>query len=321
MNRFATALVATLGGAMVGPATGATWPDHPLRLVVPFPAGGPTDIIARVVSQAMTRTLGQPIVIENRGGAGGVIGADFVARSAPDGYTFALANAGSLAILPSLQKMPYRPTEDLKPVTLVAKVPELLVVPESLPVGNLGEFLALARSKPGALNYASTGTGATPHLAAELLKSAAKIDVVHVPFSGAAPAVTELLAGRVQMMFADIPVLLPHVRAGKLRALAIGSAKRSPLLPDVPTFIEQGLPAVEADNWYGFVTAGATPDAVQSRLVAAAVAAIQDAEVSKTLAAQGVDLVGGPPEQFTAYIRSETAKWGGVVRAAGVKLE
>ena len=316
--RLAIALLATLAAA---PALAQTWPERPIRLIVPFPAGGPTDIIARVVTQHMAETLGQTIVIENRGGAGGVTGTDAVARSAPDGYTFVLSNAGSLAILPSLQKMPYRPTVDLRPVTLVAKVPELLVVPASLPVKNLAEFLALARAKPGALNYASTGVGAMPHLAAELLKSAAKIDVVHVPFTGAAPAVSDLLPGRVQMMFADIPILLPHVQAGTLRALAIGSASRSPLLPEVATFVEQGLPGVEADNWYGFAMAAATPAPILEKMHAAAMKALRAPEIVKILGAQGVNLPGGTPEEFTAFILAESAKWGEVVRVSGAKME
>lgn len=303
------------------PAHAQSFPDRPLKLIVPFPAGGPTDIIARVISQSMGETLGQTIVIENKGGAGGVTGTDFVAKSAPDGYTFVLSNAGSLAIGPSIQKMPYRPTVDLKPLTLVAKVPELLVVPESTPAKTLAEFVALAKAKPGGLNYASTGIGAVPHLAAELLKSAGKLDIVHVPFSGAAPAVNELVAGRVQMMFADIPVLLQHVQAGKLRALAIGSAKRSPLLPDVPTFIEAGMPGVEADNWYGFVLPPGTASPVAEKLHAAAVKAMRSPEAVRILGAQGVELVGDTPEQFTAYILAETTKWGAVVRAANIKVE
>ena len=306
---------------LAGPAAAQTWPERPIRLIVPFPAGGPTDIIARVVTQSMAETLGQSIVIDNRGGAGGVTGTDAVARGPADGYTFVLSNAGAMAILPSLQKMPYRPTVDLKPVTLVAKVPELLVVPSSLPVKTLAEFLALTRAKPGSLNYASTGVGAMPHLAAELLKSAAKIDVVHVPFSGAAPAVNDLLPGRVQMMFADIPVLLPHVQAGSLRALAIGDARRSALLPEVQTFIEQGMPEVEADNWYGFAMAAATPPAIVEKMHAAAVKAMRSPEVARILSAQGVELAPGSPEEFTAYILRETAKWGEVVRVSGAKME
>jgi tripartite-type tricarboxylate transporter receptor subunit TctC len=246
MTRVKTALCAL---ALLVPisASAQQWPERSIRMVVPFPAGGPTDIIARVVAQAMSDALGQPVVIDNRGGAGGVTGTDQVAKSTPDGYTIALTSAGALSISPSLQRMPYQSTRDLAPVTLVAKVPELLVVPATSSATSLEAFLAAAKAKPGSFNYASTGPGGMPHLAAELLKATAKLDMVHVPYSGAAPAVTDLLGGRTEMMFADIPVLLPHVQAGKLRALAVGSAQRVAMLPDVPTTAEKGLPAVEAE--------------------------------------------------------------------------
>jgi tripartite-type tricarboxylate transporter receptor subunit TctC len=315
------ALAAALLAAFVVPATAQTWPEKSIRLIVPFPAGGPTDIIARVVGQAVGERLGQPLVIDNRGGAGGVTGTDAVAKAAPDGYTIALSSAGALAISPSLQRMPYQTLHDLKPVTLVAKVPELLVVPASSPARTLSEFLAMAKAKPGDLNYGSTGPGGMPHLASELLKAAAKIDIVHVPYAGAAPAVNDLLPGRTQMMFADIPVLLPHVLGGGLRALAVGSAQRVALLPDVPTLAEQGLPGVEAENWYGIVAPAAIPAPIFDKLRAAFVAAIADPQVQKTLTAQGAILVGNSPEEFAAYIDTETKKWAEVVRISGAKLE
>ena len=298
-----------------------SWPEKSIRLVVPFPAGGPTDIIARVVGQAMTDALGQPVVIDNRGGAGGVTGTDQVAKSAPDGYTIALTSAGALSISPSLQRMPYNSTRDLIPVTLVAKVPELLVVPANAPSKSLDEFLASAKAKPGSFNYASTGPGGMPHLAAELLKATAKIDMVHVPYSGAAPAVTDLLGARVEMMFADIPVLLPHVQAGKLRALAVGSAERVSMLPDVPTTKEKGLPAVEAENWYGIVAPAGTPKAIIDKMHATITAALRTPEVKQKLEPIGAILVGNTPDQFTAYIQSEEKKWAEVVRVSGAKLE
>ena len=247
MRALNTALAA-LALLIPASALAQTWPDRSIRLVVPFPAGGPTDIIARVVGQAMTDALGQPVVIDNRGGAGGVTGTDQVARAAPDGYTLALSSAGALSISPSLQRMPYNSTKDLAPITLVAKVPELLVVPAASSSKTLEDFVAAAKAKPGGFNYASTGPGGMPHLAAELLKATAKIDMVHVPYSGAAPAVTDLLGARTDMMFADIPVLLPHVQGGALRALAVGSAQRMPMLPDVPTTAEKGLPARPLDR-------------------------------------------------------------------------
>jgi tripartite-type tricarboxylate transporter receptor subunit TctC len=303
------------------PAAAQTWPDHSIRLIVPFPAGGPTDIIARVVGQAVGDRLGQTVVIDNRAGAGGVTGTDAVAKAAPDGYTIALSSAGALAISPSLQRMPYVTLRDLKPLTLVAKVPELLVVPSSSSSKSVQDLIALARAKPGALNFASTGPGSMPHLAAELLKYAAKVDMVHVPYAGAAPAVNDLLPGRTQLMFADIPVLLPHVQGGNLRALAVGSAARVPSLPDVPTLAEQGLPGVEAENWYGIVIHPKTPDAIVTRMHKAFVDALADPQVRKALEPQGAILVGDTPEHFAAYIESETRKWADVVRESGTKLE
>ena len=313
--------LAALALLISSPALAQTWPERSIRLVVPFPAGGPTDIIARVVGQAMTDALGQPVVIDNRGGAGGVTGTDQVAKAAPDGYTLALSSAGALSISPSLQRMPYNSTKDLAPITLVAKVPELLVVPAASPAGTLEDFVAAAKGKPGAFNFASTGPGGMPHLAAELLKAIAKIDMVHVPYSGAAPAVTDLLGARTEMMFADIPVLLPHVKAGTLRALAVGSAARVPMLPDVPTTAEKGLSAVEAENWYGIVAPGATPPAIVAKLNATIVAALRSVEVRDKLVPIGAILVGDTPEAFSAYILSEEKKWAEVVRVSGAKLE
>jgi tripartite-type tricarboxylate transporter receptor subunit TctC len=317
-----TSVAAACALALVASAAGAqTFPERSIRLVVPFPAGGPNDIIARVVSQKAGELLGQTIVIENRGGAGGVTGTDLVAKAAPDGYTVAITSAGALAIAPSLDRMPYQPLKDLKPITLVAKVPELLVVPKDSPAKTVAELVALAKSKAGALNYASTGPGGMPHLAAELLKSAAQIDVVHVPYSGAAPAVNDLIVARTQMMFADIPVLLPHVQSGALRALAVGSAARAASLPDVPTLKEAGLPAVQAENWYGLVAPAATPAPVVARLHGAFTAALTADEVRQKLAPQGAELIGDSPESFAAYIDAETKKWAEVVRVSGAKLK
>ena len=307
--------------ALPDAAMAQSFPQRPIRLIVPFPAGGPTDIIARLVTQVMGDRLGQPIVIENRGGAGGVIGTDAVAKAAPDGYTLGLSSSGALALSPSLQKMPYQSTKDLTPITLVARVPELLVVPSSLPVKNLAELIALAKSQPGGLNYASTGPGGMPQLAVELIKSAAKVDIVHVPYAGAAPAMNDLLPGRVQMMFADVPVELPHVLAGTLRPIAIGSPQRLALLPDVPTMSEAGLNTGAVENWYGLVGPAKLPADVLAKLQSAAVEAIHDSEVQKTLGGLGAILVGDSPAEFTAFIDAETAKWAQVIRAAGVKIE
>ncbi len=315
---FACVLAFVLALPLAGAAQAQNWPERSIRLIVPFPAGGPNDIIARVVSQKMSETLGQTIVIDNRGGAGGVTGTDAVAKAAPDGYTIGITSLGALAIASSIQKVAYHSTKGLTPVTLVAKVPELLVVPAELEARTLADLVKLAKSKPGAMNYASTGPGGLPHLAAELLKSVAGIDVVHLPYKGAAPAVNDLVAGRTQFMFADIPVLLPHVQSGKLRALAVGSAARAPALPDVATTAELGLPKVEAENWYGMVAPPGLPAAILDRLHKTTVAAMADAGVTKRLSALGAVLSPQTPAQFSAFIEAETAKWAMVVKQAKI---
>src|SRR5262245_40385012 len=310
-----------IGAVVFSPAVASAqeFPSKPIRLIVPFPPGGPNDLIARVVGQRMSEILKQQVVIDNRGGAGGALGTDVVAKAAPDGHTIAISSSGALAISISMQeKLPYDTLKHLKPVTLVAKVPELLVAATSLPANNLNEIIALARAKPGTLNYASSGAGSMPHLAGELLKVAAKIDIVHVPYKGAAPAVNDLLGQQVQMAFFDLPVLLPQVEAGKLKAIAVGSRERAPSLKNVPTTAELGYPQVEADNWYGMVAPVATPPAIVARLNQATIEALRDPGVQEKLSSQGLSLVGNTPDQFTAYIRNEIDKWAKVAKAAGL---
>jgi tripartite-type tricarboxylate transporter receptor subunit TctC len=319
MPRFAaTACAAALCAA---PAVAQTYPDHPIKVIVVFPAGGPSDIIARVVTQAMAERLGQPIVIENRGGGGGVLGTDVVARAAPDGYTLALSSAGALSISPSLQKMPYRSTIDLKPVSLVAKVPDVLAVAASSPAHDMAEFIKLANSKPKGLNFATSGPGGMPHLAGEMLKAEAKINMVAVHFQGTAPATTDILGGNSDLEFADIPAVLGNIKAGSMRGLGIGGTARFAGLPEVRTFAEQGLPGVQPTNWYGLVAPGATPAPVIAKLNAAAEEAMRDPKVIDNLRAQGVELAGGTPEAFSAWIVAEEKKWGDVIRAAKITLE
>jgi tripartite-type tricarboxylate transporter receptor subunit TctC len=297
------------------------YPAKPIRFVVPFPPGGPSDIISRVLGQKMQELLGQLVIIDNRAGAGGVLGIDNVAKAEPDGYAIGLASAGALAISTSLQeKMLYDPLKDLAPITLVAKVPELLVASTTVPVANVKELIALAKAKPGTINYGSTGPGSMPHLAGELLRISAKIDVVHVPYRGAAPAINDLVGHQVQIMFLDVPVLLPQIQAGAIKALAVGGKLRVASLPDLPTMAELGYPQIEADNWYGLVAPAKTPRPIIAKLNAAAVAAMKTAEVREKLAPQGAILVGDSPEEFTDYIRSEIAKWAKVVQAAGIKV-
>ena len=312
--------------ALALPVLASSWaaaqgyPNRPIKLVVPFPAGGPNDIIARVVAEKMSSQLGQPIVIENRGGAGGVVGTDAVAKSAPDGYTIAISSAGAIAISASLvEKVPYDSIKDLTPITLVATVPELLVVPENMPAKDFKELVAMAKAQPGKLNFASTGPGSMPHLAGELLKINAQIDIVHVPYRGAAPAVTDVLSGQVQMVFLDTPVLLPHIKSGKLRALAVAAKERVPSVPDVPTMRELGLGSVDAENWYGMVGPAGLPKDIVDKLNKAAADALKDQSVVDKLGPQGAKLIGDRPEQFGTFIKSEIEKWGKVVKASGAK--
>jgi tripartite-type tricarboxylate transporter receptor subunit TctC len=302
-------------------ASAQTFPDHTIRLIVPFPPGGPNDIIARVVAQKMQEILKQTIIIDNRGGQGGVLGTDLVAKAKPDGYTIAVASAGALAISPSMEKVAYETLKDLAPVTLVAMVPEMLVVAENVPAKNMAELVALAKKQPGKLNFASSGPGSLPHLAGELFKLTAKIDIVHVPYRGAAPAVNDLLGGQVQMVFLDLPVLLPQVKAGKLRPIAVGAEKRVPTLPDVPTTGEAGMPSLQTENWYGMVAPAGTPKEIIATLNKAAVAALKDPEVVSKLSSQGAILVGDTPDEFRAFIASETAKWAKVIKDAGVPTQ
>src|SRR3954451_10001256 len=232
-------------------AAAQDFPTKPIKLIVPFPPGGPNDIIARAVGQRMQEISGQPVTIDNRGGAGGVLGTDAVAKADPDGYTIAISSAGALAISTSMQKVSYDTLKDLAPVTLVAKVPEMLVVATSVPASNMKELVALAKAQPGKINFASSGPGSMPHLAGELLKLTAKIDIVHVPYRGAAPAVNDLLGQQVQMVFLDLPVLLPQIEAGKLKPIAVGTTQRVKSAPNVPTTVEVGMPDLQTENWYG----------------------------------------------------------------------
>lgn len=309
--------------ALLAPALAGAqdFPSKPIRLVVPFPAGGPNDIIARAVGQKMSDILKQPVLIDNRGGQGGVLGTDTVAKAEPDGYTIAITSAGALAISPSMQNIAYDPLKDLAPVTLVAKVPEMLVVATSVPANNMKELIALAKAQPGKLNFASSGPGSLPHLAGELFKLLAKIDIVHVPYRGAAPAVNDLLGQQVQMVFLDLPVLLPQVQAGKLKPIVIGTDKRVASAPDVPTTVEAGLPDLQTENWYGMVAPGKTPPHIVAALNKAAVEAMKDPDIVAKMSAQGATLVGDTPEQFRAFLDSEIKKWAKVIKDAGVKTE
>ncbi|MGV7212477.1 Bug family tripartite tricarboxylate transporter substrate binding protein [Bradyrhizobium sp. UFLA05-112] len=300
-------------------AMAGDFPAKPIKLIVPFPAGGPNDIIARVIGQRMSEIAGQPVLIDNRGGQGGVLGTDAVAKAAPDGYTIAISSAGALAISPSMEKVAYDTLADLTPVTLIATVPEMLVVATNVPAKDMSELVALAKAQAGKLNFASSGPGSLPHLAGELFKLTAKIDIVHVPYRGAAPAVNDLLGQQVQMTFLDLPVLLPQIKAGSLRPIAVGSPDRAPTAPDVPTTAEAGFPALRIENWYGMVAPKGTPKEIVDKLHRLATQAMTDATVKEKLAAQGATLIGDSPEHFRQFIADETAKWAKVIKDAGVE--
>jgi tripartite-type tricarboxylate transporter receptor subunit TctC len=301
-------------------AWGQSYPNKPIRLVVGFPAGGPADIFGRALAQGMTSELGQPVIVENVSGVGGVIGVDRSAKSAPDGYTMTINSASPLVIAPySLSKIPYDVKKDFAFITLVVRVPEVVAVNPSVPANSLQELIAHAKANPGKVNFGSAGSGSITHLAGELLRAEAKIDIVHIPYKGAAPAVNDLLGGQVQLAILDVPVLLGHIRAGKLKALAITSATRAPSLPEVPTTAELNYPNVNSDNWYGLVMAAATPADIQKRVHAAAVAALKSRAVMEQF-----DKVGGiaspsTPQEYQSFIASEQAKWSKIVNAIGFK--
>jgi tripartite-type tricarboxylate transporter receptor subunit TctC len=322
MNRR-TLLSAMLATTLL-PATASaqSFPAKPIKLIVPFPAGGPADLFARVLGSGMSAEIGQQVVIENRAGVGGLAGVDALAKSAPDGYTIGLNGAAALSAIPFMvAKMPFDWQKDLALITVVVRVPEVLVVHPSLGVNTLQQLIDYARANPKQINYGSAGTGSITHLAVELLKTEAKIDLVHVPYRGAAPAVNDLLGGHVTLVVLDTPVLLPHIRSGAVKALAVTSATRSGALPDVPTTAEAGLKAVNSDNWYGLSAPAGVPPDVFDKLYKAATKTLHSDEVKKQFASQ--DAVPAPvtPSEFAALVKSEQAKWGPVVIATGAKIE
>ena len=313
---IAAALFALCHGAF------AQYPVKPIRLVVPFPAGESVDATARLVSQSWSAALGQQIVIDNRGGAGGTIGSEAVAKSAPDGYTLLWGNVGPLAIGPSLYKnLGYDVARDFSPVSLVAKLPFVLFTSPKLPVNSLVELLAYARAHPGELNFGSTGVGSGLHLIGELFKNEAGIEIVHVPYKGVAQALPEMMSGKVQMAFNTIPAFLPHVKAGRLKALVITAPERSPLLPDVPTTAEVGLPGVQGSSWHAVVAPAGTPRSIVDTLNLTLVETIARPEVRGALVAQGAQPVGSSPEDLKSLMRDEARKWAAVIRASGARVE
>jgi tripartite-type tricarboxylate transporter receptor subunit TctC len=298
------------------------YPAKPLRMIVAYPPGGGTDIVGRMLAQKLSESLGQSVVVENRGGASGNIGTELAARAAPDGYTILMGNVAPNAINVSLFKdLPFDPVADFAPVSLVASTPNILVVHPSTPARTVKEVVALAKAKPGTLNFASAGVGSSSHLAGELFRILAGADIVHVPYKGAGPAMVDVLSGQVQLYFATMPAAMPHVKRGKLAPVAVTSARRSQALPDLPTIAESGVPGYEASTWYGVLAPAHMPSAVVARLHGDIVKILADAALHARLADQGFDPVGSSPEEFGAYIKSEILKWGKVIRDAGIRPE
>lgn len=309
--------------AAAGPQTAPaqSYPAKAVRIVVPFPPGAGADIVTRLIAVKLGSAFGQQFVVDNRAGAAGHIGAEVAAHAAPDGYTL-LSTPASIVISRSLYpKLNYDIEKDLDPVALIASAPFVLVVHPSLPVRNVKELIALARAKPGELYFASTGNGGTPHLATEIFKMQAKIDIVHVPYKGTPPAVTDLLSGQVQLMFANTLSVLPHVRSGRLRALAISSSKRSAAAPELPTVAESGMPGFDVSTWFGMLAPRGTPKEIIDRLDGEVRKIIQMADVRARLISQGADPIGSTPEEFRTYLKSELVKWEKAVKAVGVRIE
>jgi tripartite-type tricarboxylate transporter receptor subunit TctC len=319
LHRWGLAAVLMLVTAL---SSAQTYPTKPIRLVVPFPPGGATDILARDVAQKLTEAWGQSVIVDNRPGAGGNIGSELVAKSAPDGYTLEMGTVGTHAINASLYaKMPYDHVKDFTPVILVAGVPNVLVVTPSLPVNSVAELIAYAKANPGKLNFASSGNGTSIHLSGELFKVMAGVQMTHIPYKGSAPALQDLIAGQVQLMFDNLPPSLPQIKAGKLRALAVTSLARAPALPDVPTLAESGLPGFEASSWFGILAPAGTPAPIVAKLNAEVAKWLATPEAKEKLLKQGANPAGGTPEDFAKHIAAETAKWAKVVKDSGAKID
>jgi tripartite-type tricarboxylate transporter receptor subunit TctC len=325
MNRFATIAsyaLALMIGNPSGPIWAQSYPSRPIKLIAPYPAGGPADTRARWLAQKLSPVLGQPIVVENKAGAGGTIGTAAVARSTPDGHTLVVVQEGTLALAPHLYSQPgYDPIRDLAPVARLDVTPMLLAVHPSVPAQTVGDLLQLARQRPGQLTYGSAGTGSPPHMAAELFKRMAHIDVVHVPYKGAAPAQVDLIAGQLTYTIDNIVIQLPQVRSGRIKALAVTSARRLTSLPDLPTVSESGLPGYEYSSWMGVCAPAGTPKEIITRLNREIATILKTPEARAWFAAQGGKPVVATPEEFGAHIKSEHARWGNIIREAGIRLE
>ena len=306
--------------ALASTADAQSWPAKPIRIISPYPPAGANDLLARIIAPKLSEQLGQPVVVENRAGATGNIGAELVAKAPADGYTLLMGQAGNLTINISLMaKIPFDPVRDFSPVTMVASTPNVLVVHPSLPVRTVKDLIALAKAKPGQINYATSGIGSPGHLAAELLNKSAGIRLVHIPYKGAAPALLDVVAGNAHLYFTSAVSAQPFIPSGRLRMVAVASAKRSPSLPEVPTVAEAGFPEFDVSSWWGVVAPASTPREVVIRLQTEIHRVIALPEIRAKLAEQGLDIATNTPEQFAAYIKSETAQWAKLIREVGVK--
>jgi tripartite-type tricarboxylate transporter receptor subunit TctC len=315
------AVLALMGSVTMAKAQDA-YPTRPLSLIVPFPAGGSTDLVARLIAEKMGGILGQQIVVDNRGGAGGNVGSAAAAKAEPDGYTLLMGTVATHAINSALyKKMPYDPVLDFAPVSLLVVVPNVLVVNPDFPAQNVAELIALAKEKPGELSYASSGNGTPLHLSGELFKSMAGVDIVHIPYKGAGPALIDVIGGHVPIMFDNLPSSTEYMKAGKLRGLAVTTAERAPSMPDLPTIAESGLPGYETYTWNAMFAPAGTPPEVIAKLNEAAVAAVQDPGVQAKLKDMGASVVGSTPEQLAEHVKTEMAKWAPVVKASGAQID
>lgn len=320
--RLSTVCLPLLLGISASAIFAQSYPAKPIRIIVPYSPGGTTDILSRAVGQKLTEAWGQQILVDNRPGASGMIGADAVAKAAPDGYTVLMAYTAEIAIMPNMgKKIAYDPVRDLAPVTLGAITPMILVAHPSLPVRSVKEFIALAKARPGQLPYASAGHGSPAHLAFELMQRSARIEINHVPYKGAAPALVDLIGGHVVIYFSGMPPAMPHVRAGKLRALAVSTAKRSPAAPEVPTVAEAGIPGFDVPTWFGVLVPAATPKDIVAKLHAGITQALNAPDVRERMAREGAENQPMTPEAFGAFIREETAKFAKIIKESGARIE
>jgi tripartite-type tricarboxylate transporter receptor subunit TctC len=321
MKKLLRVGLCALGLALCGLAWAQAYPSKTVRIIVPFPPGGGTDVIARVIAQKLTESWGQQVIVDNKAGASGTIGSDLVAKSAADGYTLLLTATHHAINLSMYKQLPYDTLRDFVPVAYIAASPNLLLLHPSVPANNVQELIAYAKSKPGGLNYAASSVGGATHLTGELFKTAAGIQLQHIPYQGAAPAMTDLLGGQVPMMFDVIPTALAHVRSGRLKAIAVTSARRTTVMPEVPTIAESGIPGFEAISWFGLYAPAATPKDTVNKLNADFNRVLQLPEVKDKLAAQGAEPIAMTPEQFAGYLRAEIAKWAKAIKDSGAKAE